>query len=224
MHVIMVISAILNFSRTWVCDCQPETAEPSSPNGIFNALTADQSGYYVLDTYGRLHSGGSAPAIAPSYSPHVGEDWARDFDLTLDGLGYYMLDKHGAIHAGGTAADLSTNLPPTWSDDTAIDIEVLGSLRLTDPYLGPHISPVLSWADLTGNGNRLHAFSLDNSGWRGTLDWTASTTPAVGWLDIQPPAGQTPGQVQLELTSLPPPKEPGPTTVYWSSMHIFTRL
>ena len=36
------------------------------------------------------------------------------------------------------------------------------------------------------------------------MTWAASITPAVDWLNIQPSNGQTPGQVKLEISSLPP--------------------
>jgi hypothetical protein len=98
----------------------------------------------------------------------------------------------------------TTRIPPIWASDTAIDIEVVNGLRLAEPYLGPHIPPTTFLADLDGDGIWSRSFSLDNYGWGGTLNWTASTTPTVGWLDIQAPAGQTPAQVQLEVTSLPP--------------------
>ena len=167
-------------------------------------LTADQTGYYVLDTYGRVHAGGSAAPIEPNYAPHIGEDWARDFDLTQDGLGYLMVDKYGEIHTGGTAVPPTINISPIWASDTAIDIEVVNGLRLAEPYLGPHIPPITFLTDLDGDGIWSRSFSLDNYGWGGTLTWAASTTPTVDWLNIQPPAGQTPGQVKLEISSLPP--------------------
>jgi hypothetical protein len=90
---------------------------------------APAGGAYGMDTSGRLWRYGPAPELTPRYTPQLGQDWARDFELSSDGAGYYLLARDNAIHAGGAAPPLTLNLPPVFGDDAGRDLELADSRR-----------------------------------------------------------------------------------------------
>ena len=48
-------------------------------------MTPSGRGYYILDGYGRLWGTGDALPLKAHYDLHIGEDWAREFELTTMG-------------------------------------------------------------------------------------------------------------------------------------------
>ena len=71
------------------------------------ASFAQQNGYYVLDGFGGVHSGGGAPAVFPQ-TPYFGFDAAVDIVYIPPGAsgndGVLVLDALGGVHAGGAIA------------------------------------------------------------------------------------------------------------------------
>lgn len=192
------------------------TARPLSPAtpvfadaiAVKIKLTPDASGFYVLDRYGRVHAGGAAPTILPSFTPHEGEDWARDFELTEDGLGYYLLDKYGGVHAGGTAAspagaDAVTHPDGYWADGSAIDLELGDGRYVQAPLLAPETTQVILPGDVSRAPLPVR-IRLTNNGTSDPLNWSARVEPSVSWLRISPTKGSTPAIIELSVTAALP--------------------
>ena len=160
-------------------------------------------GYYMMDVYGRVFNGGGAPPLAPGYSPQIGVDWARDFELTHDGLGYYLLDRDGRIHHGGAAAPLTLNPPPiNPGQDIGRDLELLDTARTTalSMSLAPNqMSFLIEGGSRSAVGG---SFSINSSGGDG-LNWSIAVqnpnqlavTPTNG--SVGP--GQSPDTVQITV-------------------------
>ena len=87
------------------------------------ALTADSRGIYVLDGYGTIYTGGTAPPLSPAI-PGLGVDIAKRIKLTKDGTGYYVLDAYGRIWNGGTAPPLAPDYTYHIGEDWARDFEL----------------------------------------------------------------------------------------------------
>jgi len=188
---------------------------PTSSDDLFLKikLTADGRGYYVLDRYGHVYNGGNAPYIAPNYSLHDSEDWARDFELTADGKGYYLLASDGSIYTGGTAEPVTLNPTPTWSTGEAVDLEIADSRVLRTPWLAPSTTSVSMM--MASSGPRVSTrVGIDNLGAGGTLTWTAQITPTATWLNVSPTAGTTPATLVFSVTSLLP------VGVYAANVHL----
>ena len=166
-------------------------------------LTADAKGYYVLDRYGRVHNGGNAPVITPVYSPHIGEDWARDFVLTEDGEGYYLLDKYGNVHTGGTAEPLTVNLLPVVGDGTAVGLELADGRIVDFPFLAVS-STAIYWLSEDGGALPASNIAVWNGGLGDELNWTATVVSGATWLSASPSAGVTPSGIELSATSSRP--------------------
>jgi hypothetical protein len=154
-------------------------------------LTRDGKGYYVLDRYGQLHSGGSAPVLAPNYSPHVGEDWARDFELTEDGTGYLMLDKFGGVHSGGKAYAAMQKPDPVWADGTAVDL-VIADSRVTNALVA---TPSAVARVTTRLGPIKLAVKVDTT--LGAVTWRASADQP--WLRFNAQTASTPSELVVTL-------------------------
>jgi hypothetical protein len=93
----------------------------SDPRVRSAALTPDGRGIYVLDGYGNVYTGGSAPAMAGT--PKWSTDIAKRIKLTADGTGYYVLDAYGRVWNGGAAPSIAPNYTPH-GDDWARDFEL----------------------------------------------------------------------------------------------------
>jgi hypothetical protein len=171
----------------------------SNDTAVKIKLTKDGKGYYVLGSSGRVYRGGNAPEIAPAYTLHPGEDWARDFELTSDQQGYYLLDKDGQIYPAGTAEPLTYNVPPTCSGSAAKDLELADS-RVAPLAVIPSAPQV---AMVAGEGGALPSakITVNSSDPDETLNWTARLDPAAPWLSIAPTAGTTPATVDISVPS-----------------------
>lgn len=70
---------------------------------------AQHAQYYVLDGFGGVHTGGSAPALSPA-TPYFGFDVAVDLEYVpselsfQDRSGVLVLDRFGGVHRGGGLA------------------------------------------------------------------------------------------------------------------------
>ncbi len=181
----------------------PATPVFESPIAKRIQVAVDRTGYYVLDAYGRVYNGGGAPPISPNYTPHIGEDWARDFELTDDGLGYYLLDKAGMIHTGGSAVEYPERSPIASQMGEAIDLEMYES-GFQQAALSVGIGHELTWLAAYDDAH-LPTISamLENTGVGGGLNWTATVVQGASWLRATPGSGQTPQQMTLSVSSLP---------------------
>lgn len=95
---------------------------------IFRRIRRAATGnVYAMDMFGRVWALANAPALSPTYAPHVGEDWARDFAITDNGTGYYLQDKYNGIHVGGSASTVWFNPPPTFTTDVARGLGMMDS-------------------------------------------------------------------------------------------------
>lgn len=111
--------------------CDPEgcnrTFNPATPTGIQArslAVTSDGKGVYVVDGYGNLYRGGTAPALSlPSGIP-VGSDIIRRIKLTPNGTGFYLMDMYGRIWNGGSAPALTLGYSPHIGEDWVRDFEL----------------------------------------------------------------------------------------------------
>ncbi len=166
--------------------------------------SADGRGYYVLDAYGRVHAGGGASPIAPNYSLHLNEDWARDFELTEDGAGYYLLDRLGQVHTGGTATANSVQNPKAAVMGEALDLELHHSgLRAAvfNVGIGANSTWMVAYDEVSALPSR--TFWLENVGVGGSLSWSARVVEGASWLQVTPEQGQTPQQATLSVTRVP---------------------
>jgi hypothetical protein len=112
----------------------------SSPKARSLAITRSGRGVYVLDAYGNVRRGGTAPRLSPA-APTWTDPIARRIKLTADQTGYYVLDTYGRVHAGGSALTIEANYAPQISEDWARDFDLtedgLGYYML-DKYGGIH--------------------------------------------------------------------------------------
>lgn len=77
------------------------------------SLHPSGSGYYILDSFGNVHTVGPIPgasAMAPVW-PYFGWNIARDMVLTSTGKGAYILDGFGGVHVVGDAVAPSYSGP-----------------------------------------------------------------------------------------------------------------
>jgi hypothetical protein len=165
-------------------------------------------GYYVLDGYGGVHRGGSAPALSPQ-TPYFGWDIARDIELTPSGTGFYVLDGYGGVHKTGSAPALSP-ATPFFGFDIAKDLELTSNglgYYVLDGYGGVHsggaasslspTTPYFGWniaRDLELTPDSTGYYVLDGYGGihkGGSAPSISPTTPYFGWNIVR----------DLELTS-----------------------
>ncbi|MBN1249352.1 MAG: hypothetical protein JXC32_16955, partial [Anaerolineae bacterium] len=183
---------------------------PAPGTPVFDAPIAkriqvqpDGTGYYVLDAYGRVHNGGGAPPISPNYDHHLGEDWARDFELTDDGEGYFLLDRSGQIHTGGNAVDYPERNPVSIGMGEAIDLEVYDSGFRTAVFDAAVDANSVWMVGQNESDLPSVTFPVRNLGMGGALNWTASVVQGGGWLQVTPDQGDTPDQVTIRVSDLP---------------------
>ena len=80
----------------------------------------ETGGFYVLDRFGGVHTGGGAAAMVPG-TPYFGFNVAQDMELAV--LGFYVLDRFGGVHTGGGAPVLLPGTP-YFGFDVAQDLEL----------------------------------------------------------------------------------------------------
>lgn len=100
---------------------------PTPPTNIAArsfVLTPDGRGVYVVDAFGNLYGGGTAPGLPTAPGFPTAADIIIRMKLTKDGQGYYLLDKYGQVHAGGNAPALAPGYQPQLGVDWAIDFEL----------------------------------------------------------------------------------------------------
>jgi len=156
----------------------------------------------VLGNSGRVYRGGKAPEIAPQYTLHSGEDWARDIELADDQKGYYLLDKDGKIYAGGTAQPLTYNVPPTCGGGAAKDLELADS-RAAPAEIVHSPSQVVMFS-ASGAALPSTRITVNSSSPGEVFNWTAHLDPAAPWLSVAPTSGTTPATIDISVPNALP--------------------
>lgn len=106
------------------CD---KSFNPATPRNIVArslALTPDGRGVYVVDGYGRVYTGGNAPALAQPGGLPLGYDGIVRIKMTVDGRGYYLLERSGRLWRGGNAPELAPKYAIRNGEDWARDFEL----------------------------------------------------------------------------------------------------
>ena len=157
-----------------------------------SSLRRDGTGAYILDAYGRVWNAGSAPLLTPNYAYHVGENWARDVELTDDGKGYYLLDKEGRIYTGGAAVAPTLNLTPVWpGEDAAVDLVVVESQAQDTMRITPDTVHVMA---VPGQAlSHMLQLSVADS----TCQWVVGEDK--NWLQVSPGAGSGSGNLTVTV-------------------------
>jgi hypothetical protein len=128
--------------------------------GTYTETPVPSPAVFVLDSYGAIHTGGTANAVTLTGGPYFGWDIARALemvggDVTTSGIGALLLDGYGAVHS------YNSTRPDQW-----FYFETLGD-----------IAADLAVFQSTSAGHAIGFYVLDRTG----KLWDAGT--AVGLID-----------------------------------------
>lgn len=88
------------------------------------AVTPNGTGVYVVDGFGNIYAGGTAPAISPPAGLPDSNNIVRRVKLAPDGTGLYLMDIYGRVWPAGGASAIDAGYNLHMGEDWARDFDL----------------------------------------------------------------------------------------------------